>query len=94
MPAMWVRIPHLMSPNPLLSPSITHRPAHCLAPLAYSTTASVEFGTVGTPMQCIQIKMAHDAYSLKPKFKGFFSAAYHIVKDEGETVLMNAAHIG
>lgn len=34
-------------------------------------------------MQCIQIKMAHDAYSLQPRFKGFWDAAVGIVKQEG-----------
>lgn len=49
-------------------------------------TTTVEFATVGTPMQCIQIKMAHDAYSATPKFRGFLDAAAGIVREEGAYV--------
>lgn len=35
-------------------------------------------------MSCIQIKMAHDAYSTTPKFRGFLHATTSIVRDEGE----------
>lgn len=55
---------------------------------------AVEFATVGTPMQCIQIKMAHDAYSAAPKFRGFLDAATGIVREEGAcaSVCMRPGH--
>lgn len=34
-------------------------------------------------MQCIQVKMAHDAYSKVPRFHGFVSAIVGIVRAEG-----------
>jgi solute carrier family 25 citrate transporter 1 len=34
-------------------------------------------------MQCIQIKMAQDSYSLKPRFAGFADAVVGIVRTEG-----------
>lgn len=68
---------------PSARPSITP-PTHSVpATHPILITYTVEFATVGTPMQCIQIKMAHDAYSAAPKFKGFVDAAAGIVREEG-----------
>lgn len=47
---------------------------------------------MGTPMQCIQIKMAHDAYSAAPKFKGFVDAAAGIVREEGGWMGLERLH--
>ncbi|EWM23146.1 tricarboxylate transport mitochondrial-like protein [Nannochloropsis gaditana] len=54
-----------------------------LSMAAGSIAGAVEFLTVGTPMQCIQVKMAHDAYSKVPRFHGFVSAIVGIVRAEG-----------
>jgi hypothetical protein len=35
-------------------------------------------------MQCLQIKMAHDAYSQTPRYKGPFNAMKLIVQEEGK----------
>ncbi|GAB5035288.1 tricarboxylate transport mitochondrial [Nannochloropsis oceanica] len=50
---------------------------------AGTLAGAMEFLTVGTPMQCIQIKMAQDSYSLKPRFAGFADAVVGIVRMEG-----------
>ncbi len=69
---------HEVSPPLSLSFPLTR-----MCPQTLNQPFTVEFLTVGTPMQCIQIKMAHDAYSLQPRFQGFASAALGIVREEG-----------